>query len=257
MLYSSIEHCDIIACGSIVEIAANALTQAPCYVWGSGLLNDGAKIHHPRLHICGVRGRLTAARVTGRNVAVGDPALLCRRLLKGPNRGKRWRVGVIPHYVDRAEVEVKRLVSRLPHAVTIDVRWPVHEVLEYVAACEFILSSSLHGLVVADGMGVANQWIRPSRRVLGNGYKFQDHASVFGRYELKPCDDIAGIDAQKILAWQDAYNRPNLESVENEIIASFPRPLVGPKWVQSWPLRKMRSVISKSLAHIGAGATSQ
>lgn len=39
----------------------------------------------------------------------------------------------------------------------IDVRFNPKEVIEKIAECEFVYSSSLHGLIVANGLEVPNQ----------------------------------------------------------------------------------------------------
>ena len=45
-------------------------------------------------------------------------------------------------------------------------------------SCKHIISSSLHGLICSDSLGIPNRWIKLSQ-LLGNDFKFKDYYSVF------------------------------------------------------------------------------
>ena len=51
-------------------------------------------------------------------------------------------------------------------------------VLKQIDQCEYILSSSLHGMIFADSLCVPNMWTILSGRVQGKGFKFYDYASA-------------------------------------------------------------------------------
>jgi hypothetical protein len=68
----------------------------------------------------------------------------------------------------------------------IDVRREPEAVFRDVAACESILSSSLHGLITADSFRIPSAWAGLSDKVIGDGFKFRDYFSSLGiRHE--PC----------------------------------------------------------------------
>lgn len=46
-------------------------------------------------------------------------------------------------------------------------------------SCKCVLSSSLHGLIVADALGVPNRRIVLSDKIIGGDLKFDDYYSVY------------------------------------------------------------------------------
>ena len=109
---------------------------------------------------------------------LGDPGLLASSLVKKPAL-KTIRVGIIPHINHRNSPEIASLLSLIPGSRVIDVFSPVKQVLEEIASCEFVLSTSLHGLIVADSYGVPNQWLCMKRYPQWE-FKFRDYYSSFG-----------------------------------------------------------------------------
>jgi hypothetical protein len=57
----------------------------------------------------------------------------------------------------------------------IDIRGSITGVAEEVRGCRRIASSSLHGLVLADGYRIPAIWVRFSDRPGGDGFKFRDY----------------------------------------------------------------------------------
>ncbi len=68
----------------------------------------------------------------------------------------------------------------------IDITAGLLEVIDQVTRCDFILSSSLHGLVIADAYGVPSRWVKLSDRPKGDGFKYGDHYSAIGRGVQEP-----------------------------------------------------------------------
>lgn len=144
-----------------------------CVVWGTGMLSR-ADISDPRADYRAVRGPLTARQIAsqgGRPPNVfGDPGLLLPRWI--PAGTKRYRLGIVPHYVHHCEA-----LSRYGEdadATIIDVSGEIAEVTKQIAACEYIASSSLHGLVLACAYGIPHVHLHFSRALGGDGSKFRD-----------------------------------------------------------------------------------
>ena len=79
-----------------------------------------------------------------------------------------------------------------------------------------ILSTSLHGLIVADSLGIPAVWSLPEPYVAGGDFKFRDHESVVcpvksrrvNLKDLRSCQDVVDravcIDAERLSEIQNA-----------------------------------------------------
>jgi len=116
---------------------------------------------------------------------------------------RKWRLGVVAHYID----EDHPLVHELGHQAQvciISVRLPPSEFAAQIAACDAVVSSSLHGLIFADSLGVPNAHIRSSDRVAGDGYKFRDYYSAYpgeSRERQVPLEIMGSGSAPKLGDW--------------------------------------------------------
>lgn len=55
------------------------------------------------------------------------------------------------------------------------------DVIDDIASCDAILSSSLHGLIVAEAYGIPNVWIEFGKPLIGGHFKFHDFFLSIGR----------------------------------------------------------------------------
>ena len=138
-------------------------------VMGSGIGNADDRVEKP-LEVHLVRGPLSAAKL-GYTGVIGDPCLALPYLVEPAK--ERHGVGVIPHYVDTPHLAFHESVT------VIDIMAPVKEVIATVTSCECVVSSSLHGLILADAYGIPCELAR-SPRLCGDGSKFEDHFLAVG-----------------------------------------------------------------------------
>lgn len=155
---------EIISAGSILGDALRRGRDG-LLVWGSGLIRPTEVPPH-RLRICAVRGRLTASALHV-DVPLGDPGILVPRLWRRPR--VRFRLGVVPHYVDKRSFAWADRV--------IDVSRPVTEVIESIGSCSTIVTSSLHGLIIAQAWGIPTMRL-PHDGVVGGDWKWVDFVSA-------------------------------------------------------------------------------
>ena len=177
-ILSSPKKSQIAGAGSIIEMLGNDFDGI---IYGSGLLRKNYKLRLTKAKVTAVRGRLTRDLIGApKNTTLGDPGLLISDLLEKRQK-KKYRLGFVPHYHDLADYRLHILRKRYPGEICLInvLRSPMSVAIE-IDRCEHVISSSLHGVVVADALGIPNRWAVLSERVLGHGYKFRDYYSAMG-----------------------------------------------------------------------------
>lgn len=166
--WSEPENADLIGIGSYLD---NLTPTYKGIIWGSGLMFP-KDVVFPDAKILALRGKLTTEH-TAINTVVGDPGLLCKLICPAGIK-KKYYVGVIPHWNDKLTGD-----SFVAHE--IDITQDIDKVIYEVASCKHIVSSSLHGLILADSLNIPRKWVKSPKNP-GNGFKFRDYQSVFGDF---------------------------------------------------------------------------
>jgi len=119
---------------------------------GAGYGRQGARAEaHWRVHC--VRGPLTARTIgVPDRLAITDPAILIPRLAIARSPCERGRVGFMPH-VSMDNPRMQRVAARAGLAY-ISPGWDREEVLSGIDACDRIITSAMHGAIVADSLRV-------------------------------------------------------------------------------------------------------
>lgn len=162
--------------GSLIDEA-----RENCVVWGSGILTRDASCRPPaRVHA--VRGPRTRQRLLALGIdcpaCFGDPGLLLPAVSGVTRQPVEARLGIVPHFRDRPGAAA--VFNNQQDVFLIDVRYPVEEVLRNIASCEAVVSSSLHGVIVAHALGVPVVWAELGGNLRGDGVKFLDHFEAVG-----------------------------------------------------------------------------
>lgn len=187
-------YADMYAIGSLLQIFMSRKRQIkytalrtlkgkkPLVIWGTGVI-DNIPLFLPWAKVLAVRGPLTAKALGLKTlVPFGDPGLLVSDFLAEP--AKIGKIGIVPHYTDKAH-PVLAEAAKDDRFVIIDVEDEWENTVSHIAQCDLVLSSSLHGLIVADAYGIPNQWLEFSQKVIGAGFKFRDYADGVGRIAIK------------------------------------------------------------------------
>lgn len=175
--YAPIEQAQVLSTGSILNSVPENYSG---HIVGSGLIKNTV-LHFSKAKIWAVRGELTRQRIDApKNIVLGDPGLLSYKLIK-KRQNKSYTLGLIPHYVDKKDARILMIQKKYKSDVlVIDVMRKPLDVITDIDKCDFILSSSLHGLIVADSLGIPTSWIHLSNKIMGKGFKFYDYYSAIG-----------------------------------------------------------------------------
>lgn len=198
-------------------------------IWGTGFVrykNQDTSFYRKNIKFAAVRGELSKVRVEkilGKelNIPTGDAGILASYLLKETIM-KRYNVGIIAHYKEQDEPVFQKLVESYPKSLFIDVRHTPDTVIRQIASCECIISSSLHGLIIADSLRIPNIHIKVSDKLLGDGFKFDDYYSA---YNLKHLVINLNKENMPTLEWvKDNYQitKEMIETAKQNMIQSFP-----------------------------------
>lgn len=199
------------------------------YVWGTGFISyeDGKKAFFKKnMNFCCVRGTLTKEKVEkliGKklDIPVGDGGILASYLLDKKIE-KRFDVGIIPHFREKYEPKFKELQKQFKNSIIIDIQQSPEEVVKKIAQCKIILSSSLHGLIIADSLRIPNMHIVLTDKLLGDGFKFDDYYSAYNiphKYiDLK----IENIESLKKIVDEYQISDQMVEKMKNDMLKTFP-----------------------------------
>ena len=153
-------------------------------LWGCGLIAPDLCYESPA-EVLAVRGRLTRDDLVARGVRcpdiLGDIGLLLPDLIAASE--PIHSLGLIPHYVDADSEFVQ--ACRRDEVLVIDVAEPPEVFVKQLTSCRRIVSSSLHGIVIAHAYGIEAIWVKISEGVHGGGFKFLDYYTSLG---LTPAD---------------------------------------------------------------------
>jgi pyruvyltransferase len=170
--------------------------------WGAGIASKDDNIAIKNIVM--VRGEISKYRaiLSGieNEIAVGDPALLLPRYYTTKIK-KKYKLGIFPHYID-TDVVAYNLLSQLPDdVVLIYALDDIEKTIDLICSCERVISSSLHGLIVADAYRIPSKWVKFSDRILGDGTKYMDYYSSIG-YDIgtKPTDLRSDITIDAMLS---------------------------------------------------------
>ena len=224
--YQGLKKADLIAIGSFLHPNLSFkphFSYKKIKVWGTGMIKEKEfkkEYFKRKIEPLALRGEITKQRVEKilnkkLNCSLGDPGLLVSRLINTNNIKKAYKIGIIPHYMDKDSQFIKNI--KCDNCKIIDVTKNPICVLNEIAQCEVILSSAMHGLIVADSLNIPNQWIKFGDELYGGDYKFYDYYSVFKHTPI-PIDLRNEIITNKTIEKiKDKYRELNFSKIIEKI----------------------------------------
>lgn len=168
------ENADVIAVGSVL---GHMPPNWEGHVLGAGKLRPADTV--PRnAKVWGVRGPLTAEGLHGWQVrpgrlVIGDPGLIADELV--PATPRVHRLGILPHWSDTV-LETRREFLRYDPLIINPRREPLSVIAE-IASCEKLVTSSLHGMIVADSLGIPRRFEMATQLgAEGGTFKHEDYS---------------------------------------------------------------------------------
>lgn len=174
----------LLTVGSILHLARDGDV-----VWGTGrngkVPEEKCKFEH--LDVRAVRGPLTREFLLKRDIDVpslyGDPGLLLPTVLP-----------VLVEWRSRPAYDVTCVPNLNDYGRTrracrpLNPRWPLQVCLERIARSRFVAGSSLHGLIIAEALGIPARGIKSA---MEPEYKYADYYLGTGRGDFKLASSLA------------------------------------------------------------------
>jgi len=211
------------AIGSILHFATDNSD-----VWGSGLIDSKSSFPKKATYHA-VRGLYTYNKLKNSGCKVnpifGDPALLLPKYFK-PSISKKYKLGIIPHYI-----EYEQILKNIPkndELLIIDLKKDPLSVIDDITACEKIISSSLHGIIVGMAYEIPSIRVTFTNKIFGDGIKYQDFFESVGiRNAMKVHIDSKKFSITDILTLFDnnekqTYIQNDLIKLQDDLLANRP-----------------------------------
>lgn len=189
-------------------------------VWGSGIIRRDEAIEGGKF--LAVRGPLTALRLQALGFlppeVYGDPGILLP-LLYRPAISKKYKTGIISHYADLDKVGAA--VKDYPDIRHISLFTDeIEPVIDQILECGRIISTSLHGIIVAQSYGIPAMWWKVSQ-LSGDDVKFYDY---FGSVKLS---DVASNEKMQLkdIIENGRYDLPDrdvITELQQGLLKTFP-----------------------------------
>jgi pyruvyltransferase len=170
-------------------------------VWGTGIMSRDSYPDLSHARVLALRGVNTKTHCKSHCIVLGDPGLLASSLVK-EDIPVNHDIGFIPHWNDKETV--------VEGAYKIKITNSIETVIKDAMSCKRIVSTSLHGLILADSLGLPRMWKYTDANP-GEGFKFYDYQSVFSiplkmnEWQIMPRMEVKKIKKQLL----DALKKMN------------------------------------------------
>ena len=157
-------------------------------IYGSGVIDPQMEIFGIPDKVISVRGPKTRDILLSKGICCppkyGDPALLLPVFYKG-NRVESEKIGFIINMgTNKPDTIIHELSEKYELTIISMTDYDVWtDVIDQIIDCKFILSESLHGLIIAETYGIPNVWIECQDHPLYWNFKFEDYYSSIEKEE--------------------------------------------------------------------------
>ena len=198
----------------------------PLIIFGTGFISPQIiknESYVRNIKIMAVRGNISLQRFNkngikaSKNVILADPGILAPLLLNFTSREnnnftKEYDLCIIPHCIDKkSELLIKSI--RIDNSIILNIEENPLLFIRNLLKCKNILSSGLHGLIIAASLGIPNMRMVVGDRIIGGNYKFIDYYSAYN-LKLPPYIDIRKTN----FTYKELDNLKNNHFISEDII---------------------------------------
>ena len=195
-------------------------------IFGTGFIssqNNQNESYIRNLKIIALRGNISLQRLRkngvklSKSVVLADPGILAPMLINISdisklNNTKKYNLCIIPHYIDAGKNKTIKNRIRVKNSIILNIESNPIKFLESMLQCQNVISSGLHGLIIADSLGIPNMRMVLSNKILGGDYKFKDY-SAYG-LQLPPKINLH----RTILTEKNLKYFKSISKISNDII---------------------------------------
>lgn len=176
-------------------------------VWGSGNLNGSIGNVNVK-KVCAVRGPKTRDLLLKRKIncpaIYGDPALLIPYYYY-PYVQKKYKLGIIPHHTNINNGLITKFKNNKDVTIIDFTHYDSFQsVVKRILECEFILSESLHGLIISEAFRIPN--MRIIIRNIRQDFKYQDWFASIKKPDYIPYTITDKTTINDLLKQKTLYN---------------------------------------------------
>lgn len=177
-----VSYSDVVITGSFLDSISSNYDGI---IVGAGFLRADRPKLLTHANVIGIRGALSKSLIgkdADNSIVLGDSGLALSRFISSRSE-KKYELGIIPHYLDYKDSRIWAWYNKYKSNIhIINVLQPPELVFLEISSCNYILSSSLHGLVIADSLNIPNRWIQFVCYNHNSSFKFHDYYSAFGMH---------------------------------------------------------------------------
>lgn len=199
-------------------------------VWGSGFIRKTDKFYGKKA--IAVRGRFSAQRLVELGhpyVDVwGDPALLLPILYQPKDIQRKKRLAIVPNFSEYQKF--KSFYGQKFDVIDLNTD-NIEATIDLICSYDYILSTSLHGLIISHAYGIPAIWIEDV--VLADDsfhFKFKDYFSSVGITYYNPFKNIKDIINTDIEKFFDDNKekyllKKKITTIQNDLLSVAPFPI--------------------------------
>lgn len=191
-----------------------------CIIYGTGLMTESSKLHGRPKKIISVRGPLTRKALISKGYSCpehyGDPALLLPLFYK-PDMTKKYNLSIIPN--EGSYWKFNPVIEELINEYGCNLinmtkyeKWT--DIIDAIAESKFIISESLHGLIVAETYNIPSVWVEFTDHKNFNddwGFKFRDFYESIGKYNMQSIKLFEGFDFESLIKLKELWQRGTID----------------------------------------------